>query len=186
MSSPVLVPDDESTRSPPPSAPQFQTLKPDEIIDFAGFRDSVLNLQDQCTRLMGSLEEARRTIQTVTAEKDHYIEFWQAMNNYHSVMARFQVVPPISFPHSTPHQAANVGMGAGGFPMFNPHQGLPSIGTGGTPFQQPYQTHDKQQEGMGQSPSQHPLQPQPQQQTSTTGSHAPVNNPAPSSQASPP
>ena len=181
MSNPVLVPDDESTRSPP-SAPQFQTLKPDEIIDFAGFRDAVSNLQDQCTRLMGSLEEARQTIKTVTAEKDHYKEFWQAMNNYHSVMARFQVVPPISFPHNTPHQAANVGMGAGGFPIFNPHQGLSSIGSG-TPFQQPYQTHDKQQEGMGQSPSQHPLQAQPQQQTSTTGPITPANNnPATSSQ----
>lgn len=184
MSSPVLVPDDESTRSPPPSAPQFQTLKPDEIIDFAGFRDAVSTLQDQCTRLMGSLEEARRTIKSVTAEKDHYKEFWQAMNNYHSVMLRFQVVPPISFPHNTPHQSANVVMGAGGFPMFNPHQGLPSNGTG-TPFQQPFQAHDKQQEGMGQSPSQHPLQPQ-QQQTSTTGPTTPANNPATSSQASPP
>lgn len=183
MSSPVLVPDDESTRSPPPSAPQFQTLKPDEIIDFTGFRDSVANLQDQCTRLMGSLEEARRTIQTVTAEKDHYKEFWQAMNNYHSVMARFQVVPPSSFPHNTPRQAANVGMGAG-FPMFNPHQGLPSIGSG-PPFQQPFQAHDKQQEGMGQSPSQHPLQPQ-QQQTSTTGPTTPANNPAPTSQPTAP
>jgi len=133
---------------------------------------------------MGSLDEARRTIKTVTAEKDHYKEFWQAMNNYHSVMARFQVVPPSSFPHNTPRQAANVGMGASGFPMFNPHQGLPSIGTGGPPFQHPFQAHEKQQEGTGQSTSQHPLQAQPQK--TSTGPTTPANNPAPSSQPTPP
>jgi len=43
---------------------------------------------------MGSLEESRRIIEALTAERDHYKEFWQAMTNYHSVMARFQVPAP--------------------------------------------------------------------------------------------
>ena len=40
---------------------------------------------------MGSLEESRRANEAVTAERDHYKEFWSAMNNYHTVMSRFQV-----------------------------------------------------------------------------------------------
>ena len=39
---------------------------------------------------MGSLEEARRTIEALVQEKDYYKYFWQAMNNYHSVLSRFQ------------------------------------------------------------------------------------------------
>jgi len=43
---------------------------------------------------MGSLEEARRTIEALAQEKDYYKDFWQATNNYHSVMSRFQVPAP--------------------------------------------------------------------------------------------
>jgi hypothetical protein len=51
-------------------------------------------LEDQCERLMGSLEESRRIIEALTKEKDHYKEFWQVTNNYHCVMSRFQVPAP--------------------------------------------------------------------------------------------
>jgi hypothetical protein len=86
-----------------PSPPKFRTLLPGENINFEGFRSGVSSLEDQCARLMGSLEEARRTITSLTAEEDPYKEFWQAMNNYHNVMSRFQVSaatagPQISFP----------------------------------------------------------------------------------------
>jgi hypothetical protein len=69
------------------------------------------------------LEEARRTITALTAEKDHYKEFWQAMNNYHNVMSRFQVSaatagPPISFPFNPVSQGvANPFISS--FPMYN-------------------------------------------------------------------
>ena len=43
---------------------------------------------------MGSLEESRRANEAITAERDHYKEFWSAMNNYHTVMSRFQVSAP--------------------------------------------------------------------------------------------
>ena len=85
------------------SPPKFRTLLPGENINFEGFRSGVSSLEDQCARLMGSLEEASRTITSLTAEEDPYKEFWQAMNNYHNVMSRFQVSaatagPQISFP----------------------------------------------------------------------------------------
>ena len=51
-------------------------------------------LQDQCQRLMDSLEESRRANEAITTERDHYKEFWSAMNNYHTVMSRFQVSAP--------------------------------------------------------------------------------------------
>lgn len=134
-------------------------------------------MEDQCDRLMGSLEEARRTINALTAEKDHYKEFWQAMNTYHSVMSRFQVptvtATHLSFPYNTPSQAAqNPFMGAG-FPMYN-NQALPTIGSG--PL---FQSHE--QESMGQSSSL-PLQ---SQQTQITGAAA-INNPPLPVHATPP
>jgi len=83
---------DNSPPLPPsPPSPKFRTLLPGEQLDFESFQKGVAGLQDQCERLMGSLEESRRTIEALTAERDHYKEFWQAMNNYQSVMSRFQV-----------------------------------------------------------------------------------------------
>ena len=87
LESPVLSP-----HSSP--IPQFRTLLPGEQIDFESFQRGVVDLQDQCQRLMGSLEEARRIIETLTQEKDYYKDFWQAMNNYHNVMSRFQIPTP--------------------------------------------------------------------------------------------
>ena len=85
-----------SPSPPPPPSPKFRTLLPDEKIDFGNFRSGVALLKDQCERLMGSLEESRRTIEALTKEKDYYKEFWQITNNYHSVMARFQVPAPMA------------------------------------------------------------------------------------------
>jgi hypothetical protein len=50
---------------------------------------------------MRSLKESRRTIEALTAEKDHYKEFWLVTNNYHSVMSRFQVPAPTAGGHFT-------------------------------------------------------------------------------------
>jgi hypothetical protein len=83
-----------SPSPPPPPSPKFRTLLPNEKIDFEAFRSGVALLEDQCERLMGSLEESRRIIGALTKEKDHYKEFWQVTNNYHSVMSRFQVPAP--------------------------------------------------------------------------------------------
>jgi hypothetical protein len=55
---------------------------------------------------MGSVEESRRIIEALTEEKDHYKEFWQAMNNYHSVMSRFQVQAPTVTGSPFPSQLA--------------------------------------------------------------------------------
>ena len=41
------------------------------------------------------------TIEALTSEKDHCKEFWQAMNNYHSVVSRFQVPAATTIPTST-------------------------------------------------------------------------------------
>ena len=76
--------------TPSPPSPKFKTLLPGEKIDFATFRGGVTaglsTLEDQCQRLMGSLEESHRANEAVTAERDHYKEFWSAMNNYHTVV----------------------------------------------------------------------------------------------------
>lgn len=82
-------------------------LLPGETIDFAEFQRQVTKVEDQCARLMRSLEEARRTIETLTAERDHYNQFWQATNNFYSAMSQFQVaettaVPQISVPSNAP------------------------------------------------------------------------------------
>jgi hypothetical protein len=70
-------------------------ILPDEKIDFVSFQSGVtaefITLQDQCQRLMDSLEESRRTNEAITAERDHYKEFWTVMNNYHMMMSHFQV-----------------------------------------------------------------------------------------------
>jgi hypothetical protein len=48
---------------------------------------------------MGSLEESRRANEALRAERDHYKEFWSVMNNYHTVMSRFQVpASSVGFP----------------------------------------------------------------------------------------
>lgn len=130
--------------APPPPSPKFKTLLPNERLNFEGVRKGVADLEDQCERLMGTLEETRRALDYVTAEKDHYKEFWQAMNNYHSVMSRFQVptatiqaapfgsqplrIPPLSshlpplsshFPPLSSHFPSQPGNGhlMGGYPM---------------------------------------------------------------------
>ena len=37
-------------------------------------------------------------IEALTAERDHYKEFWQAMTSYHNVMTRFQLpLPAVAF-----------------------------------------------------------------------------------------
>lgn len=102
--------------SPPaPPSPKFRTLLPAEKIDFAAFQQGVHVLQDQCERLMGSLEESRRTIDALTAEKNHYKEFWLVTNNYHSLMSRFQVPAPTTSPFPTPlHYPSSLGV-----PQFN-------------------------------------------------------------------
>ena len=92
-----LIP--ESGSSPPL---RFRTLMPGEQIDFDGFRGSVTHLEDQCHRLMGSLEEACRTIEDLTKERDHFREFWVTMKNYHSVMSRFHTSSPPSAPYHSP------------------------------------------------------------------------------------
>lgn len=101
-------------------------------------------MEDQCHRLMGSLEEARRTIEMLTAEKDHYKEFWQAMSNYHSVMSRFRVpaatVPQLSFPYNAPPQSAQNPVMGNGFPIYN-MQAFPTTGTG-PPLRAPSQPHE--------------------------------------------
>jgi hypothetical protein len=86
--------EEPSPSPPPPPSPKFRTLLPNEKIDFGAFRSGVALLEDQCERLMGSLEESRRIIEALTKEKDHYKEFWQVTNNYHCVMSRFQVPAP--------------------------------------------------------------------------------------------
>lgn len=77
-------------------------LRPDEKLDFEGFRGNVSQLEEQCVALMYTLEEARREIEALKKERDHYKEFWQAMNTYHSVMSRFQLstgsIPSAPFP----------------------------------------------------------------------------------------
>jgi hypothetical protein len=82
-------------------------LLPGEIIDLEGFRSQATKLEDQCMRLMNSLEEARRTNETLTAERDQYKQFWQATSDFYSAMSQFQVaettaVPQISVPSNAP------------------------------------------------------------------------------------
>ena len=52
--------------------------------------------------LMCTLEETRCENEAIKKERDHYKEFWQAMNTYHSVMSRFQLptgsIPAAPFP----------------------------------------------------------------------------------------
>jgi hypothetical protein len=56
---------------------------------------------------MGSLEESRCTIEALTAERNYYKEFWQAMNNYHSIISHFQVpAPTMAMPGPFPSQNA--------------------------------------------------------------------------------
>jgi hypothetical protein len=43
---------------------------------------------------MGSLEEARRLIETLIEERDFFKKFWQHMTEYQTIMNRFQVPPP--------------------------------------------------------------------------------------------
>jgi hypothetical protein len=77
------------------SISEIQDSLPCGANHFATFRDSdgvtagLSMLEDQCQRLMGSLEESRLANEALTAERDHYKEFWNAMNNYHTVMSRF-------------------------------------------------------------------------------------------------
>lgn len=100
-------------RSPTP--PRFRTLTPGEQIDFEGFRGSVTHLADQCERLMGSLEEVRRTVEHLTKERDHYKEFWVTTKNYHSVMSRFHSSSPPSVPYHSPTSSYHTPM-----PLFPP------------------------------------------------------------------
>jgi len=104
---------------PPPPSPKFRTLLPGEKIDFAAFQQGVHVLQDQCERLMGSLEESRRKIDALTAEKDHYKEFWLVTNNYHSLMSRFQVPAPTTAITASPFPAPLHYSSSLGVPQFN-------------------------------------------------------------------
>ena len=124
--------------TPSPPSPKFRTLLPNEKIDFEVFRSGVTLLENQCERLMSSLEESRRTIEALTKEKDHYKEFWQVTNNYHSVMSRFQVpaptatVTPASFPSHiayssslAPLQMAVSSFPGSGYPAFTASDSQP-------------------------------------------------------------
>jgi len=70
-------------------------------VDFLGFQQSVDSLKDQCKRLMGSLEESRKAIETLSTERDYYKDFWTATNNYQSVMSKFNIQTSIHPPPSS-------------------------------------------------------------------------------------
>jgi len=77
---------------------------------------------------MGSLEESRRANMAITAERDHYKEFWTAMNNYHSVMSRFQVSAP---------SVGSLGFAGAPFPGqmdYSSPPSIPQLGTAPSPL----------------------------------------------------
>lgn len=69
---------------------------------------------------MGSVEEARQTIQILTVERDYYKDFWTATHNYQSVISRFQVNTPV------PPALATLTRSAASLPQFTQSQYPPS------------------------------------------------------------
>ncbi len=111
----------QSPRPRSPPKPQFQTLLPGEQLDFAGFQQSVDSLQDQCKRLMGSLEDARQTIKTLAEERDYYRDFWIATNNYQSVMSKFNIQTPFQ-PSPSPYPPMLQSTSTSSLPVFSHSQ----------------------------------------------------------------
>ena len=102
-------------------------LRSDEKLNFEGFRGTVLQtasqLKEQCVTLMCTLEETRRENEAIKKERDHYKEFWQAMNTYHSVMSRFQLptefIPAAPFPSQVLYPNAAPRYMTSEFPMYS-------------------------------------------------------------------
>ena len=63
----------------PTAEPELQTLNPDEKLDFITIRGVFDTLEDQCIRLMESLDKARHELKTIAAERDHYKRFYRSM-----------------------------------------------------------------------------------------------------------
>ena len=74
---------------PPPPEPQLRTLRPDEKIDFQSFRQTFEASEDQCRRLTGSLEEARRLLNKASKQRDQYTKFCTTSFAYHKMLQAF-------------------------------------------------------------------------------------------------
>jgi hypothetical protein len=57
-----------SKRHPPPAESKLRLLNDGEVIDFAAMANAQIKVQDQCTRLMETLEQARSLVESLTTE----------------------------------------------------------------------------------------------------------------------